>query len=164
MNAAAILGVVCVITATAIFIAGGNVIIFSSGSMAPAIPAGAVALTVPTPADTIAKGDVITVRRDDGRLVTHRVQEATTSQHMTRVTLRGDANASDDPHPYALQGSVQRVLWSVPELGRVMAAAQSPWLLLPVAALLILLLLPTRRAHTSRPTGGDPGHGDSVPV
>ncbi|KQR49167.1 hypothetical protein ASF87_10265 [Microbacterium sp. Leaf161] len=120
-------------------------IIFSSGSMAPAIPAGSAAITTPTPADSIAGGDVITVRRDDGRLVTHRVQEVTSQRSVTFVTLRGDANAVDDPHPYALQGPVQRVVWSVPGIGRLMAVMQSPWLLAPFVALLILVLIPTRR-------------------
>lgn len=164
LNVAALLGIVCVICAAVLWVAGGRVIIFTSGSMSPAIPAGSVALTVPVPADTVVEGNVITVRRDDERLVTHRVQEATTSQDVTFVTLRGDANASDDPHPYTLQGPVQRVLWSVPGIGRLMAAAQSPWLLAPVAALLILFLIPTRRAHISRAADNTASSGETAAV
>ncbi|MCD5348389.1 signal peptidase I [Agromyces sp. S2-1-8] len=159
----AILGVLSLLVAVVVWFAGARIVVFASGSMAPAIPAGAIALTVPAPTDELQTGDIITVQRPgDGHLVTHRIVRIEFSG-ATFATLRGDANSVEDATPYPLGSTTQRVVWAVPEVGKVVARIQSPWLLAAVAALLVVLALPTRASSSAPPFGTSSGKNTDRP-
>ena len=121
-------------------VTNATLVAFRTGSMAPAMPQGALALTVPVRAEEIEVGDVITVARSDGDLpVTHRVVEVSTPTgslvppEARRVILKGDANAHPDSPPYVLT-EARRVTLALPRAGHWLMVAQSP----PGMALLIL--------------------------
>lgn len=148
LNAAAVAGVLCVVVGAVAFVTGVRPIIFQTGSMAPGIPAGSLALTVPVTADDIRVGDVVGAPRvGDGKLVTHRVVGAERHGDLRLIRMRGDANEAEDATPYDVTDGAQRLVWSVPGVGEAMASIRSPWLFVGLIALLALIAVPTRRAR-----------------
>lgn len=126
---AAIGGVVCIALVILAYTANITLIMFRTGSMSPTIPAGSVAVVQRVPASEVEVGDVVTVDRDGRLPVTHRVTSVSPGDGDQRVlTMRGDANASDDPVPYTVT-SVRIVLFSVPALAAVIVAMGNPYVL-----------------------------------
>lgn len=147
LDVAAILGVLCLVLGGVALVSGMRLVIFSTGSMAPAIPAGSLALTVPVAAEDIGVGDVITAERaGDRRLVTHRVVSVREGPGLWLVTMRGDANNADDGTPYDVTEGAQRLVAAMPGVGDVVASVRMPWVLVAVLALLLVLAIPTRQA------------------
>ena len=111
-----------------------------SGSMAPAMPEGALLVERPVRLGDLAVGDVITYvdPTPGARTVTHRVVEIDRSSGTTVVRTRGDANPGIDPWRAELQGDVTwRVAGVVPHVGRALDALRTP-----VGVLLVTVLLP----------------------
>lgn len=120
-----------------------------SGSMAPALRRGDLAFTAEVPARSVRPGDVI-VRppaSEGGTPVTHRVTAVGRDGPAYLLTTKGDANESADPAPLRADGSVRRVVWSVPAVGHVVLVAASPGarVLLFLVVVPGLLLVATRR-------------------
>ena len=133
LTLAAIGGVACI--ALVILSAFFNVtlIMFKTGSMSPAIPAGSLAVVREIAASEISVGDVVTVDRPGALPVTHRVMTvAGTAGEERTITLRGDANLVDDPAPYTVS-TVRLVLLSVPELANAVITMSNPLFLGGVA-------------------------------
>lgn len=146
LNIAAAGGAVCIGAVLAALLFDITLIMFKTGSMAPAIPAGSLAVVREIPAQEIETGDVVTVDREDNLPVTHRVismQELDGGKY--RITMQGDANSTPDPHPYIVS-SVRIVMWSVPGLAYPVAAISTPLGLgittLSVAALVTWVMWP----------------------
>lgn len=139
---AAAAGVVCIALVILAFTANITLIMFSTGSMSPTIPAWSVAVVQQIPASAIEVGDVVTVDREDDLPVTHRVTSVVpgASEAEQVITMRGDANASDDPYPYAVT-SVRIVLFSIPGIATVIVAMGNPYVLggITVAAALLVV-------------------------
>ncbi|MFS0894791.1 signal peptidase I [Microbacterium sp. 179-I 3D3 NHS] len=145
---------------------GATLIVLRTGSMSPTMPQGAVAVSVPLPAEKIRVGDVVTVQRQENALpVTHRVVEVrpvpdTVGERGAReLVLKGDDNDSVDHLPY-LVTDARRTVASVPMVGAVIMLLQSPLgmgvLTLTTATLTAWALWPRRPEPTSvaEPTGG----------
>jgi signal peptidase I len=113
-----------------------------SGSMAPAIPAGALVLSRPEPAQNVRPGWVITFHRPGDRaVVTHRVARVLAGGRRPVVETRGDANATVDPWRVRLVGGrVWRAWVVVPALGRVLLVLRTRPLRLATTAGVPLLL------------------------
>ncbi len=149
--ACATAGVLCTVLAVLGVVAGFGVILFRTGSMSPAIPAGSAALVREIPASEIRVGDVVTVERAGLLPITHRVVRVGTPDagppEARTLTLRGDANATEDPSPYQVT-SVRRVVVAVPGVARAVATLGDPRVLGPLAvavsALVMALLWPRR--------------------
>src|SRR5438034_10696813 len=77
-----------------------------SGSMAPGMPVGSVAVLVPQPPAAVRVGDVITFQAPtpDRHVGTHRVVEIVEPGRHPVIRTKGDANASPDPWTARLQG------------------------------------------------------------
>jgi signal peptidase len=120
-------GVICIVLVILAFTAQITLIMFRTGSMSPTIPAGSVAVVQRIDADRIAVGDVVTVDRAGELPVTHRVTsvEAGATADERVITMRGDANATDDAFPYAVS-SVRIVLFSVPGIATVIVGMGNP--------------------------------------
>lgn len=158
LNLAAVLGVICLVAGAVAFLTGMRPIIFQTGSMAPGIPAGSLALTVPVSAPDIEVGDIVSAPRvGDGKLVTHRVVGVERHGGLWLASMRGDANSADDATPYDVTSGAQRLVWSVPGVGEAVASIRSPWLLVGLLGLLILIAVPTRRARHRRRAGRGTG-------
>ena len=123
----AVAGVLCVVFTLLGALVGVRPLVFTSGSMAPSIETGDLAVTRPVPVDELAVGDVVSVFDAQETRVTHRVILV----EGRRLWLKGDANATPDPLPY-LADQVDRVLFSVPAGGYVLT-----WLASPVATMLL---------------------------
>ncbi|MFJ2553574.1 signal peptidase I [Microbacterium sp. NPDC087591] len=127
---AAVGGVICIVLVVLAFTAQITLIMFRTGSMSPTIPAGSVAVVQRVPASDIAIGDVVTVDRADELPITHRVTSvepgATADERI--ITMRGDANAQEDPFPYTVT-SVRTVLFSIPGIATVIAGMGNPYVL-----------------------------------
>ncbi|WP_353712846.1 signal peptidase I [Arthrobacter sp. K5] len=129
LNIAALGGTVCIILVILAFFFQITLIMFKTGSMSPTIPAGSLAVVKKIPASEVHVGDVVTVDLASALPVTHRVTSVSPAEGgAAKITMRGDANPTDDPLPYEVQ-TVRIVLWSVPELAYTVNAANNPLVL-----------------------------------
>ncbi len=143
-------GLVCILLVIASFVWKVTIVMFATGSMAPGIPAGSIALVREVPAVEIEVGDVVTVDRAPDLPITHRVVDIQGVEgDAVTFTMQGDANADPDPFPY-VETSVREVLWSAPGLATVIAPLQHPLVLggitLGATALVTWAFWPRRRA------------------
>jgi signal peptidase len=136
-------GLVCIVLFVAAMLFNVSVIMFKTGSMSPTITAGSAALVREIPASEIQVGDVVTVSRADALPVTHRVTSVAPSESGSAdariITMRGDANAQDDPAPYDVE-TVDLVMFSVPGLAHVIVWFSNPFVLggITIAAALLV--------------------------
>jgi signal peptidase len=130
LTALAVGGIVCIVLVGLAFFFNVTLIMFKTGSMGPTIPAGSVAMVREIPASEIKIGDVVTVDRADALPVTHRVTSvnAGPSAHERTITMRGDANETDDPVPYDV-AAVRIVMGSLPGLATVIVWFSNPFVL-----------------------------------
>ncbi len=159
LTVAAVCGVLCMLMATAALVFGITPLVFRSGSMAPAITTGSVALAREVPATQAVPGDVVSVVADNGTRITHRVVDVgEPTGNSVPLMLKGDANAVADASPYVVT-EVARVTIDVPYLGYVVA-----WLSTPTAIaagviltgwLLAVAFWPGRRPRRPDPAGND---------
>ncbi|MGJ0119637.1 signal peptidase I [Williamsia sp. MIQD14] len=164
----AIAGVLCVLAAVAGVAFGLSPLVFRTGSMAPTIGVGDVAIAQSVPASGVAVGDIVSVTRPDGERVTHRVASIDARVgNSTTMTLRGDANNVADAAPYTVT-SVDRVLFDVPKLGYVLGVFASPyaWVLATLATLGLLWIAfgPDRRAPGTAASGRHARHAAPAPT
>ena len=149
---AAVGGVICITLVVLAFTAQITLIMFRTGSMSPTIPAGSVAVVQRIPASEIAVGDVVTVDRPGDLPVTHRVTsiEPGAGDEERVITMRGDANAAEDPSPYPVT-TVRIVLFSIPGIATVIVGMGNPFVLggLTLAATTLVVW-----AFWPRSTGG----------
>lgn len=66
-------------------------------SMEPAIPLGSLVALETVPAVAIRAGEVVTIRADNGVVITHRVVRAVKLPDGIFFEIKGDANATPDP-------------------------------------------------------------------
>ena len=120
LTVAALGGVVCIALAALAFAGGYTLIMFKTGSMSPTIPAGSVALVQRVPASELEVGDIATIDRPDALPVTHRVTGVSAGANADEriVTMKGDANESEDPAPYTVT-EARVVRGSLPHLAEV---------------------------------------------
>ena len=158
LSIGAVLGVISIVATVAALAFDVKPLVFRSGSMSPAIESGALALAREVPSSRVEAGDVVSVIGADGVRVTHRVVAVGQDGDSVSLTLKGDANETPDAEAYAV-GSVDRVLWDVPYVGRLVAAAGSPPGTFVCGALVMLCLFlafaPTRQRTDAgrRPAG-----------
>ena len=149
---AAVGGAICIALAVAAWGFGITLIMFKTGSMSPTIPTGSVAVVQQVPASAVAVGDVVTVDRPGQLPVTHRVTSIDGSGDARTITMRGDANAADDPAPYVVE-RVRKVLFSVPGIADVVVWFQNPFVLgaltLGASALVTWMFWPRRDARSA---------------
>ena len=111
------LGAACLVLTAVALLLGARPLVIRTGSMAPGLPVGTVALVRAEPASRVSVGDVVAVLRADGRRIMHRVRRARPAggDAMTLV-LKGDRNRAADP-PVTV-GTVERPILLVPAAGR----------------------------------------------
>jgi signal peptidase len=144
-----------------------SLVMFRTGSMAPTIPAGSVALVKRIPAGDAQVGQIVTVDRPGRLPITHRVVSVGPGGDGSAVlVLKGDANAVADAPPYRV-GTVRLVIWHAPHLARVVVWVSQPvvigTLTLLVAGLVTWTLWPRRddsgpdrqATRTAKPAGGE---------
>lgn len=127
---AAAAGLLCVAMVILAYTMSISLVLFRTGSMEPAIPSGSVAVVQEISAAEVQIGDVLTVDRPGQLPVTHRVtsiEEGEAPQQRV-VTMQGDANDTEDPHPYTIT-EAQVTLFSVPHLAQPIHQMSNPYVL-----------------------------------
>lgn len=166
LNLAAVGGVLCIVLVILASCFDITLIMFKTGSMSPTIPTGSLALVREIPASNVAIGDVVTIDRPGQLPVTHRVTSVEdggvgASGPQRTITMRGDANLSDDPEPYTVD-HVRIVLASVPGLAAVIIWFSNPWVLggltLSCSTLVMWAFWP-RSGRKRPPSAGTGGSG-----
>ncbi|GAA1923109.1 hypothetical protein GCM10009775_14390 [Microbacterium aoyamense] len=147
---AAVVGALCIVVFVCGFAFGMRVVLFSTGSMTPTIPAGSAAITRELPAADISPGDVVMVDRPGKLPITHRVVSVASvpdAPASRLIVMRGDANAVDDPLPYEVD-RVGLVVFSVPGIAQAISSLRSPWVLagatVAATALVVVVCWPRR--------------------
>lgn len=165
LNIAAVGGVICIVLVILAYCFNITLIMFKTGSMSPTIPTGSLALVREVPASDIAIGDVVTVDRAGKLPVTHRVTSVSADGEgaARTVTLKGDANLSEDPEPYVVS-TVRIVLASVPGLAYVVIWFSNPWVLagLTLSCSVLVMWAFWPRGERKRPPGDGGGGNDGA--
>lgn len=154
-----LIGLLLVVMTGAAWTAGVKPLVFTSGSMAPTISTGSLALAQTVDPATLDPGDVVSVANGSGDRVTHRVVAADPHGSSTALLLRGDANVANDPEPYVV-AQADRVLFSVPAAGRVVAHLDGVAGLVLIGVTVLGVTLVVRRAggthRRARASSGTP--------
>lgn len=153
LTVGAVVGTLCLLGTLVAPLVGVRPLIFLSGSMAPAIPAGSLGLARTTDAEDLEVGDIVTVQKN-GTYVTHRVLEITHAPGKATLLLRGDGNTVPDAAAYEVT-SVPRTFFSVPGVGTVVAWFSHTPGVYVLAAWVALVLGSLRRRRD--PEAGKPG-------
>ncbi len=131
------LGCACLLLVAAAAVLDLRPLIVAGSSMEPSLPVGSLAIARSTPAAALEPGAVVSVERDDGSRVTHRVVDLSVvdpTDGTMSMTLQGDANPGPDPRPH-VAATADLVVGSVPLVGRWMTALDSPWAVFVAGAL-----------------------------
>lgn len=118
---------------------GQRPVVIRGGSMEPAVPRGSLVL-LGGGADSVDAGAVVTVRADNGVLVTHRVVRVVNGAER-QLELKGDANEAVDPVLVPARSVVGRVTSVFPLGGYIAALAGQPSGLVSLGSLLATLFL-----------------------
>lgn len=166
LTLAALGGLICIIMVPLALVFGVSLVMFKTGSMAPTIPAGSLSVVRQIPASEIRVGEVVTVDRPAALPITHRVTSVSRgpSAAQRTITLKGDANASEDPAPYTVS-KVRLTLFSVPQLAYVVVWFSNPLVLgaltLGLTALVTWAFWPHSTRHDRRRPPGGPRQSDA---
>lgn len=127
LNVAAGGGLLCIVLVILAITMNITLIMFKTGSMAPTIPAGSVALVQEIPASSIEVGDVLTVDRARKLPVTHRVTSINPPGPVDSrtFTMRGDANTLEDAEPYTAK-NVRIMRGHIPGLAAIIVWFSHP--------------------------------------
>ncbi|MBJ7352201.1 MAG: signal peptidase I [Rhodococcus sp.] len=159
LTVGALAGLLCISIAVCALLFGLTPLVFRSGSMAPAIDTGALAISKETAATEVRVGDIVNVTNAVGSRITHRVVEiGAVGTDSAQLYLQGDANAERDSQSYIVS-EVGRVVASVPRLGYAVSWLSGPVAVFAGGVLVGVLLMvawsPGRgRTITGEPEGG----------
>lgn len=147
MTQTVMVAALCLAVSTAVGMAivrarGSQMLIVTSGSMAPTVLAGdAVLIGRPVPS-ALRPGTIVTFSGPDsqGRLTTHRISSLRSTPNGLYLQTKGDANASPDPNFVAASAVVGTVQLRLPYAGRWLAIYESPrWRLLGFGVPILLV-------------------------
>ncbi|MDR1853052.1 MAG: signal peptidase I [Propionibacteriaceae bacterium] len=154
-------GVVCALGALSVLLCGLvlclqlSPYIVVSGSMEPTLSVGSMAFANEVDAASVKPGDIVTVGQPEtGEALTHRVVKAEPKAGGVELTLKGDANASNDPEPYVAT-RVGLYRFQIPYLGYVALWIQRypVWAGLIILALLGITFLAPAKVTVRMPDG-----------
>lgn len=116
-----------------------------SNSMSPGIMAGDMIIIKRTPEEAIKKGDIITfmVKDEKGKplLVTHRIQDITTSAGVKTFITKGDANNTSDEGTVKYSRIAGKYILKLHIIGKLSQFLKKPLGFILLIILPILLLL-----------------------
>jgi len=120
---------------------GHQLFIVGGGSMEPSIPIGSLVVVVRTDPMTVAVGDIVTIRADNGVVVTHRIARVVDLAEGRFFELKGDANQSPDGSLVPARAIVGAVEHYVPYAGYAQAFLSTGSGVIATLAVLGALLL-----------------------
>lgn len=120
--------IITVLLIASVFPIAGNfkILIVQSGSMEPAINTGGIVVVKPVSQYTV--GDVITFGPvSNGKTpTTHRIVDIRFQNGSPVYVTKGDANENEDQQEVLARHVIGKVLFDIPFLGYVLAAAKTP--------------------------------------
>lgn len=143
---------------------GLRLVWLQTGSMAPVFPQDSVLIAMPVVAESVSPGDVVSVVRTDGSLVTHRVVDVRPIDGGASLELKGDDNDAPDTSRYVVT-HVGLVIAGIPFGGQFVRWASTPgaiqvvFVLLALAAMWALWPRTTRRPRAQRARHRAEGNG-----
>ena len=90
-------------------------------SMEPAIPFGSLIIDGPASPETVRIGDAVTIRAENGVVISHRVTRTGVMGGERYFEIKGDANRTPDPVLVPARAVIGRVGLHLPYLGYVVA-------------------------------------------
>lgn len=99
-------------------------LIVISGSMEPTISVGSLVVSSTVKAEDLHVGEIASLKREDGVLVTHRIVENSPTdgnEALRTIKMKGDANSAEDQKPY-IQQEALKPLFVIPVVGSWLAA------------------------------------------
>jgi signal peptidase I len=130
-----------VLTASVGSALGHDLVVIRSGSMAPAIPSGAVADVVTVSPGGLRVGDVITLNAPNGVVDARRIAGVIHLPYGLFIQTKSDANRDPDPELSPASAVTGRVDFSAPALGYLMYMLTIPTGILSVFGLALTMLL-----------------------
>lgn len=91
--------------------------VIHGGSMAPTIPFGSLVIVEGVAPNAVAVGDVVTVRAENGVVITHRVTRTIQLPGGHYLEVKGDANPTPDPVLVPAGAVIGRVAVHIPIVG-----------------------------------------------
>ena len=143
------LGALCIVWTLGILVSGVTPLVFTSGSMSPAIAAGDLGFARTIDASEIEVDDVVSVVNAKDVRVTHRVIDVQHEGKTAVLRLQGDANQIPDDELYTVT-EAERIWFSVPKLGYVVKGASSQYGMFAGGMLVAVVLMLAMRP---RPAG-----------
>lgn len=98
-------------------LSGQQLFIVGGGSMEPSIPIGSLVLVARPDPLAVGVGDVVTIRADNGVVVTHRVTRVVDLAQGRFFELKGDANQSPDASLVPARAVIGMVQQYIPYAG-----------------------------------------------
>jgi signal peptidase len=133
-----------------------------SGSMEPTLRVGDVVIVDQISPLNARIGDVVTFRdpSEPTRLVTHRIRKITIANGVVRFVTKGDANTSIEHWGIPTNGTIGRVVYRVPKIGRALFWIRGRFgrlMLVVIPALLLGAYELWRIWRPTREESGEPG-------
>lgn len=124
--ALALFGAACLALTAYGIAAGARPLVVKTGSMRPQLPVGTVVIARPAAATSVRVGEVVAVRRSDGKRIMHRVESVRAAGgDAVTLVVKGDRNRTADP-PLTVS-RVERPLLAVPWLAAPIGWFDNPW-------------------------------------
>ena len=131
-----------------------KLLIVQSGSMEPAIPVGALVITLPT--QSYFPGDIVTFRptgsaEKSEQFITHRIESLSGERFGLTYVTKGDANKTADPGNVDQEQIVGKVLVTVPFIGYLLNTVKTPqgFILLVIVPATIVIYEETKKLWQS---------------
>jgi signal peptidase len=119
---------------------GHQPLVIQGGSMAPAIPLGALVDVVHVGPADLAAGDVVTFEGANGVLVTHRINRIVQLPDGLYIETKGDANEHADAALVPASAVTGRVDFSLPLLGFILHVLTTPIGFVSIVCLALMML------------------------
>lgn len=100
---------------------GNELMVVLSGSMSPTFDTGSIVAIKPIQFEAIQKGDIVTFKSLEDRIITHRVVDIVNGELITK----GDANDGKDTDPVVKDRVIGKVQYFVPLIGYAIHFIQS---------------------------------------
>lgn len=121
-------------------VGGYETVTVTSGSMSPSYPAGSLLVLEHVPADQLAVGDIVSIRRPElDAIITHRIVGIERTPLGLRLQTRGDTAPAADPGWTDAEALEGRVVTGVRALGGLRGWVLSPLGLLAIGLLAVIL-------------------------
>ena len=115
-----------VLAATILPALGHQLIVVRGSSMEPAIPLGSVVEVARVQPSDLRLGDVVTLKEENGTLVSHRITGIVQTPEGLQLRTKGDANGTPDPVLAPASAVVGRDDFSIPGLGYLLYMLTMP--------------------------------------